>query len=236
MNSLSDFIYLLLPIAAFAVAIGGFIWLVVYLGGKDKKQPPTFTTLSGPNETAPADEQGELLCVSRTENGLVIYVQGERHRRLEEITDPQVGRDTVEAIKAVLEFSANWLPSMRQQVTPPSTAPGSTIDQETFLSQLRQAPPPPPAKPPGLLAPLQRRTPSTLLDPLPLVEEIDELVQRKLHEQPELAEHRIRLTSGATGGLCIYVGDRAFDAVGDVTDPRIKALIQEAIREWEEGR
>ncbi|HEY71759.1 MAG TPA: hypothetical protein G4N99_00630 [Thermoflexia bacterium] len=179
------------------------------------------------------DEQRDLLCVSRTKDGLVIFVQGQRRRHLQEITDPQVGRETIEAIKAVLEFSEGWLPSMRQQAVPSTVPPEANIDHETFLTQLRRAPAPASNKPPGLLASLQRQTPSNLLDPLHLVDEIDDLVQQRLRERPELAKHHVRLTTGATGGLRVYVDQQAFDAVDDVPNPQIKALVQAAIREWE---
>jgi len=210
-----------------------------YVGGKGEKssqereRQPASVTSSELESPAPVDEQRDLLCVSRTEDGLVIFVQGQRRRSLQAITDPQVGRETIEAIKAVLEFSEGWLPSMRQQVVSPPVSSEATIDQETFLSQLRHSPPPSSKKPPGLLAPLQRQTSSNLLDPLHLVDEIDDLVQQRLREHPELTERRVRLTTGATGGLRIYVGRQAFDAVDDIPDPQVKALVQAAIREWE---
>jgi len=66
-----------------------------------------------------------------------------------------------------------------------------------------------------------------------LVDEIDELVQQRLQARPDLAGRKVRLTTGVAGGLRVYVDQQAFDAVGDVSDPQIKALIQDAIREWE---
>ncbi|MEA3338493.1 MAG: hypothetical protein U9R15_00865, partial [Chloroflexota bacterium] len=237
-SSLPDFVQLLFPVVAFAAAVGGFVWLVRYIGGKDKSSPEhegqTASVTSSESESpAPMDEQRDLLCVSRTKDGLVISVQGQRRRSLQAITDPQVGRETVEAIKAVLEFSEGWLPSMRQQVVSPPVSSEATVDQETFLSQLRHSFSPSSKKPPGLLAPLERQTSSNLLDPLHLVEEIDDLVQQRLRERPELTGCHVRLTTGATGGLRIYVGQQAFGAVDDIPDPQIKALVQAAIREWE---
>lgn len=233
MSSLPPFVYLFFSLAAITIAIGGSIWLFGYINSKKTREnePAPFPLES--EAPAPPGER-ELLRVSRTEKDeLVILVQGRRRRRLAEITDPQTGRETIEAIRAIMTFSEGWLPSIRQQTAPPAPPPEASVDQETFLDQLRQAPPPAPEKPPGLLAPLQRQTPSNLLDPLPLVDEIDELVQQRLQARPDLAGRNIRLTTGVAGGLRVYVDQQAFDAVGDVSDPQIKALIQDAIREWE---
>ncbi|MBU0702582.1 MAG: hypothetical protein KKC18_01785 [Chloroflexi bacterium] len=234
MSSLPPFVYLFLTLAAAIIAIGGFIWLFGYINNKkdqEDEQPPA---LEPESKTLASVGEQELLRVSRTEKGeLVIFVQGHRRRRLQEITDPQTGRETIEAIKAVMTFSKDWLPSIRQQAAPSTSPPETSIDQETFLKQLRQAPPPLSEKPPGLLAPLQRQTPGNLLDPLHLVDEIDELVQQRLQAQPDLAGRHVRLASGLVGGLCVYVDQQVFEAVGDISDPQIRTLIQDAIHEWE---
>ena len=234
MNSLPPFVYLFLPWLPLPLPLGdpsGSLAISTTKKPRRVSSPPPWKP--GPQAPAPAGEQ-ELLRVSRTEKGeLVIFVQGHRRRRLQEITDPQTGRETIEAIKAVMKFSKDWLPSIRQQAAPPTSSPETSIDQETFLKQLRQAPPPLSEKSPGLLAPLQRQTSSNLLDPLHLVDEIDELVQQRLQAQPDLAGRHIRLASGLAGGLCVYVDRQVFDTVGDVSDPQIRTLIQDAIHEWE---
>lgn len=236
MNSLPPFVYLIFTAAAFALAVGGFIWLVGYIGrgtkekGTPQEEKPE-SLLEAENHSPP--DEVELLRVSRSGDGkLTVFVQGKPRRRLREITESQAGRETVEAIKAVLTFAEGWLPSIQQQV-PASPPPESSVPPESFLRQLRQAPPPPSIKPPGLLAPLQSRIPSNMLDPLPLVDEIDEIVQRRLQEHPETEKNHVRLTTGPSGGLRIYVGRQAFDAVSEITDQQVKALIQDAIREWE---
>jgi hypothetical protein len=72
-----------------------------------------------------------------------------------------------------------------------------------------------------------------MLDPLNLADEIDQMVQQRLRERADLANRRIRLASGLDGGLRIYVDGQIFEAVGDITDFRVRELIRDAIREWE---
>lgn len=66
-----------------------------------------------------------------------------------------------------------------------------------------------------------------------LADEIDQMVQHRLRERPDLADRHIRLASGLDGGLRIYVDDEVFEAVGDITDFRVREFIRDTIREWE---
>ena len=237
MGALPPFVFLIFTLAAFAVAGGLLAWVIGHIGGREKgsakeqERPPSAMPAAKPEALAPADEK-ELLRVSRTKKGgLVVFVQGRRYRHLSRITDPKVGRETIEALKAVLAFAEGWLPPTQRQAAPP-TPSEPDIDQATFLRQLRQPPSPPQEKPTGLRGLWPKQAPRTMLEPLTFVNEIDDIVQQRLQEQPDLAGHRIRLTADEVG-LSIQIGQQTFDAVGDIPDPQIKALIQDAIREWE---
>ena len=72
-----------------------------------------------------------------------------------------------------------------------------------------------------------------MLEPLSLIEEVNDLVQRRLQQEPDLADHLITLTTAIDGSLRIYVDHDVFQGVGEITNPRVRALIQDAIREWE---
>jgi hypothetical protein len=72
-----------------------------------------------------------------------------------------------------------------------------------------------------------------MLDPLNLTDNIDQMVQQKLRERPDLAGRRVRLANSLDGGLRIYVDDDVFEAVGDITDFKVREIIRDAIREWE---
>jgi hypothetical protein len=227
----------LLVIVAFISALVGALltWIVGYLTGGDqgerqRNKPAVTAGRLGPEDAAPPGEQ-ELLRVSRVnDDRLAVFVQGRRCRRLQEITDRQVGRETIEALKAVLAFAESWLPALRQ--APPQPAPSkTTVDEETFLEQLRQRDLFSLGEPSGSPGqPRKRTAPPPLLTP---AEEIDNLVQQRLQERPDMARHSIRLTTGADGSLCIHVGLQTFEAVNDVPDLEVRALIQDAIREWE---
>ncbi len=240
MDTLPPEIFILTVAVASAFIGGLLVWIVGILTGgskgqRQRRQPPPAARQAGPEASASADEQ-ELLLVSRAKKDKPdIFVQGQRYRHLREITDPQMGRDTVEALKAVLAFAEGWLPSPQQSPLQPASSKPN-VDGEAFLAQLRQSdlfPASRPTRPPSRS---RTRISSTLQKPLLTpAEAIDELVQQRLQERPELAKRGIRLTIGGDGSLCIHVGLQTFGAVNDVTDAEVRTLIQDVIHEWEAG-
>jgi hypothetical protein len=234
MGALPPVMYLIITLAAFIIAGGLLIWVAGYIkrggkgGSKGHQRPPTASAPAEPGSPAPTGEQ-ELLRVSRTtKGGLAVFVQGQRYRHLQEVKDTQVGRETIEALKAVLAFAEGWLPTL----TPSQPAPTeSTVDEEAFLDRLRRS---------DLFSPSPRRRGAgggvkPRPEPLIPLEKINDLVQERLRERPDLAGQHVRLTTGPGESLRIYVGQQTFDAVGHIPDPQIRALIQDAIREWENG-
>jgi len=157
MGALPSSMYIILALAAFATAGGLLAWVIGYIRGKGKenssKRSPTTGASAGAKPPVLVDEQ-ELLRVSRTKKGgLVVFVQGRRYRHLREIKDPQMGRETTAALKAVLAFAEGWLPTPRQ--TPPHLAPKNpvvpAVDEKAFLEQLRRGDLFPSREPSGLL-------------------------------------------------------------------------------------
>jgi hypothetical protein len=221
MNGLSSELVILAIVIASALGGGLLVWIAGYVSGGSKddrrqhRRPPA--AAEGESEApAPAGEQ-ELLCVSRMEKGsLAVFVQDQRYHRLSEVQDPQVRSETIAALKAVLTFAEGWLPSAAPK--PPQPVPTApVVEQAAFLTELRQ------------------QAPSHKPESRTFVDEINDLVQQRLQERPALAEYRIRLTTGKDGSLRIHMGQQTFDAVGDVSDLEVRALIQDAIREWDGG-
>jgi hypothetical protein len=246
MDQIPPAVFLIVVLALLAIGAGLLIWLIGFTKDKDEQEArqekevrhaPTAEAVTKPKTAAPATGDQELLRVSRTAMGeLGIFVQGQRYYHLRGVRDPQVGRETVDAIKAVMAFAEGWLPALRKDASQPASEP-SAVDEEEFLEKLRQSDLfPLEERPPGLLDGLARRT---LLRPegalLTPADEIHALVQRRLEELPELAKHNIRVTTAPDGVLCFQVGLERFSAVDEIPNPEIQALIQDAIREWRES-
>lgn len=224
MGALPALFYLVLALAALALAGGLLVWVIRYAGSKDGSSSGERLNPATVGTSAPEGEQ-ELLRVSRTQKGkLVVVVQGRRYRHLREITDPQVGRETIEALKAVLAFAEGWLPASPQAPSQPASSK-STVDEEAFLERLRRS----------NLFSTGVSPASPRVEPLIPVEAINDLVQERLRKRPDLAGWHVFLTAEVGGDLRIYVGPQAFESVDDIPEPEVRALIQDAIREWEDS-
>lgn len=67
---------------------------------------------------------------------------------------------------------------------------------------------------------------------LSMVEQIDWILQKKLENHP-LKARKIRLQGALTGGVNFLIGNEEFAYRDEIPYPEIKALIEEAIAEWE---
>jgi hypothetical protein len=244
MDAIPSSIFLVLALALLAMAGGMGVWLFSYvkkegLDSPKRERPPVTETPPKLEASAQSDVR-ELLSIYRMEKGdLAIFVQGERYHHLREIRDQRLGNETVEAIKHVMTFAEGWLPTI-QQPTPQSTSSrqeSTTVDEEAFLEQLRQKDLFPVEKPStGLFSSRRRRKASRPLTPLRTpAEEINELVQKRLQERRGEIKQDIYLSTGVDGSLCIRVGLQTCTSPDDIADPQIRALVQDAVREWEEG-
>ncbi len=239
MDTIPTPVFLVLSLALLTLAVGMGIWLYNYALGKgaeSSKREGSKTTGSLPeNELSiPASAQ-ELLSVHRLERGeLAVFVRGQRYYHLRGIKDAQVGIDAVEAVVRVMSFAEGWIPTLQKKQSQPDPRP-SSLDQEAFLEQLRQSDLFPEEKSsPGMLGQLARRSSKTASPLLTPADQIHALVQQRVKEQPDMAKWDIRVTTSTDGSLRFRVGLHTFSDVDDISDPKAKALIQDAIREWKE--
>jgi hypothetical protein len=243
MDTIPPFVLLVFALVLLALAGGLGFWLYNYItgggtGNGGHERPLVAETSARGKATMGTDAQ-ELLSVRRTKRGdLVVFVQGARYHHLREIKDPQLGKETVEAIRCVLAFAEGWLPSLRQEPSQPPPA-GSSVDEEAFLERLRQSDmfslEAPSSGPFGRRSRGGRRPFQPLEPLLTPADAINELVQQRLQERPDMARQIISITTGADGGLRIRVGLKTFTEAGAIPDPEARALVQDAIREWKEG-
>lgn len=152
----------------------------------------------------------------------------------------RLGKAIQKAASATSETLGAALTSVEDNLASTETVPGQPGRKPPSLSSrraLRSSPHEPavpfPSSPHRTLEKPLAGTPGRTLDPLNLADEIDHVVRQRLQERSDLAQRRIRLATGLDGGLRIYVDGEVFKAVGDITDPKVRELIRDAIREWE---
>lgn len=183
-------------------------------------------------------ETVEVLRVLRdlADGKLVIEIGGKRYRSLAEIIDPQVKRRFMGNAAALAQFAqVSTAPLSPAAVLWPAPKT-EVVDQPPTITY----PPPqqsvePSIQPAGTtetaVAPADsQEQPSA---PKTIADEIEELIQLRLHTTPALMYRSIHIRQGAGGGIRVEVDGHYFDSVAEVTDPEVTAFLQSVIHEWE---
>jgi hypothetical protein len=189
-----------------------------------------------------------------SEGYLVIEVEGQRYRRLFEIRDGAVGRhvlDTVNRLVAFAKGQESRVSSSAPPVTPeaapadvPSPADASTptettADKETqiFLEGMQQQDETRPQKSRVTVDPVPFRSTGAQRDiTLNLADEIEQLLQIRLRASSEFSQRYIHVGNAPDGGLRFEVDGARYDALDEIPDLDVQALIRAAISDWEARR
>jgi hypothetical protein len=102
----------------------------------------------------------------------------------------------------------------------------------TPTSKASAKPAPPSLNPVNVLARAVTSDVNVDTPPPTIAAQVDEILQEKLEESP-LKPRGIRLMELPDRGMVVLVGMDHYDGVDAVPDPEIKALIREAVAEWE---
>ncbi len=180
---------------------------------------------------APADAV-EVLRVWRdlADGALIIDFGGRRYRHLRELNNPGLRRRFISILRALNQMLN--VPTTQAQTAPapapkPRVQPGGTEEApkpaRTMLGQVGKAMI---GKRPAVEEIIVEQ------ETLSIAEQIDNILQYRL-KSSELADRAIRIRSSFSGGVTILVDDHSYEAVGDVEDTEVRALLRSVIQEWE---
>lgn len=220
-------------------------------GGTIQSRPATPATsfpsanLSVPASAALVGDVVEVMRIMRdlADGSLIVEINGQRYRRLTDITDAQVGRRFIGNAQALARFAR--------------LGDVDIPEEQEDLPYISDSPVPPSASLPTELPPLPSAPPlqptaatggwheagaggsgsggagdaETAAKSMP--EQIEELLQFRLARTPEMAHRSIHVRPAMDGGVRIEVDGRFYDGVGSVTDAPVREFIQATIREWE---
>lgn len=110
-----------------------------------------------------------------------------------------------------------------------------TIREEAAAPE--PAPTPPPAEPatPPEPAPEPEEEEEAEIKMLSVVDEVNDILQRKLHGSP-LAGKGIHLMENHNQEIRFWVGLESYNDVSEIPDPEIREMINSAVKEWEKNR
>ena len=194
--------------------VGYFIGLIeaaIRQRRKDKIKP---LPVIPPNLQPMNDERANLLKLRRdTSDSLIVEVNGVTYNKAGELS-PESSQSLV---RLLIELRP-WIEQRNSQQNTPS-------DKEISKASSNLS------KPPQKNKPNDEQTIEA--QNIGMVSQIDEILQNRITTSP-YAKEGVRLIESETGSVLVYVGLKKFEGIASVPDPKIKALIQEAVREWEE--
>ena len=180
---------------------------------------------------------------------LEVEVENRRYQNLSEITDEKARRVILAAIGELIDFAGGYQVLADAGVAPPVGGPAKEEppleqQQAAFLARLERqrdtlkaAPPP---KPPLAVLGGVKLTEDTLMAqeevrkrPLSVAEQIDEILQKHVAADPEMAERSVHLVQNPAGGISIEVDGKRFGKPADIPEPAIQELIKRAVKEWD---
>lgn len=214
-----------------------------------------------PEQTGPAAV--ELLRLLRSPDGrLIVEVAGRQYTRLADVTDKKTGQFILKLAACLLSFTNGMVVTpagVRSFSLPPVTPPEPMTAELPLPPRAEPPPPPPPSVPPAKSRPVLSTPPlsrlsspepqpaprrgsllgrppapsKSILPPLNLADEINEIVQARLVASPLAASTEIKITADPGGGIRINVNGQYYAAPDDVPNPEARELIKAAIKQWE---
>lgn len=197
---------------------------------KHKKEPGRAAEVLPTPVTGEGAVEVLRLYRERLTGELMVEIDGRRYGRREQIRDAAVWRGLAAAHKDLTQWMQGNPP------VPPAEsphAPAPTVTP-TPVSGLSPSDVPPPNMNPFQQMKILRERGKTASasGPKSVVEQIDEILQRRLAGTPYAASG-VRMQSLPSGGVQILVGREPFEGIDSVPDPEIRALIRESVKEWE---
>ncbi len=163
---------------------------------------------------------------------LLVEIAGRRYGHPTEIQDASVWR----GVSAAHRDLTQWLQTGESPVPPlPAPEPAPPPGPAPIPPADQADAPLPNMNPFHQMKILRERAKAAPPGPKSMVEQIDEVLQKRLAGSP-YASLGIRMQPSASGGVQIVVGRQRYDGVDAVPDPGIQALIREAVKEWETRR
>jgi hypothetical protein len=210
MNTTSIFLYLIF--ACLGVAVGAFIQRMLDRRAAPPKSPSD-NKLAGEGDV-------EIFRAWRTRAGKVwLEMDGTRLEDEKALQPEQRQR----LLRMVLDLRP-WLESSRASVpTPAATVPQQVVPPSAVAA----------SEQPKDKAARKAASPAPLLVKS-IVEQINDVLQARVLTGP-FAGREISLEEGPAGTVIVMVGANRYEGIDAVPDPEIKALIRQAVVEWEKS-
>jgi hypothetical protein len=203
----------------------------------------------------------ELLRVWRdlSDGSLIIEIGGQRFASLDELHGANLDRRFMNVVRDLTTMlrdaahqppaqSATQAPAQSRPQQPPTAPRPAQPDPTPSESAPDKATQPPldedlPSMGPGTLfrqmgrvAMGYRPEPTGEMAQLSIPDQIETLLQERLVGMPQYAGREIHVRPSPFGGVRIEVDGQFFDGLDEIPDQTVRGLIQEVVRDWEQGQ
>lgn len=200
----------------------------------------------------------EVMRVVRTPpmGQLVVEVKEQRLKSLAEVNNPQLRQRLLAAVGELISFVGGYEQLVDAGVAPPATgaagvdvaAAATPADDENltpaqkeelarrrarFIAQMEAERDSYRKSEPEEMAVSEETVVAPSARPKSLVEQIDEVLQKHVAADPELAGRTVHLRQSDAQGMRIEVDGRLYDRPREIDDKRVQIAIKRALKEWE---
>ncbi len=199
----------------------------------------------------PINDPGDAVEVLRVwrdlgDGSLIVELAGRRYRSSGEIINPELARRLSALVRElgtmVNTAGASSTPAISSgsaMVPSPSSSIGGLRARVEAMNTLGavSSPSEESTRAPGLLRTANRATMPKAATQEPqragIADAVEEYLQYKLANSPELRQRNIHIRPAMDGGVRIEVDSHSYEAVGDVVDPDVRDFLTGVLREWE---
>ncbi len=163
---------------------------------------------------------------------LVVEVKGNRYEAISELQNPKNRQLLLAAVGELITFAGGYQALVDAGVAAPTSPPPQKSLEEQraeFLASMENSPQPPTTNRPA------KRKVTAVSEPkeVPVVEQIDAILQKQLASNPSLSQHRVHLIGDPNGGIKIDVDGKIYGRPKEIENKEIQLVIKQALKEWE---
>jgi hypothetical protein len=189
------------------------------------------------------DQEVEIMRISRVppRGALAVYVGDVLCSNLTDIVDPLARQRVIAAIGELVGYAGGYGKLVAEGVAPENGHPELTAGQPVSLAGVTIPTSAPILTGEGaalVAVAIEGRSdswPSTpkQVSSLSLVEQINEILKQHIAQTEELRGHHLQWATDTSGGLQVIADGKIYARPADIPDPKIKAVIYSALREWD---